>query len=103
MKPETAALAMSNLLPAGADTSMLGGLTHSDGLLGFGAGGSVYLRDAPGAQSKGTYGWGGAAGTLAWVDPVKNIRGTVMVNFMPSEHWPLRADLDKAFVADAMR
>lgn len=103
MKPETAALAMSNLLPAGADTSMLGGLTHSDGVLGFGAGGSVYLRDVPGAQGKGTYGWGGAAGTLAWVDPAKNIRGTVMVNYMPSEHWPLRADLDKAFAADAMR
>jgi CubicO group peptidase (beta-lactamase class C family) len=103
MKPETVALAMSNLLPAGADTTLLGGLTHSDGLLGFGAGGSVYLRDAPTGQSKGTYGWGGAAGTIAWVDPVKNLRGTVMVNYIPSEHWPLRDDLGKAFAADAMR
>jgi CubicO group peptidase (beta-lactamase class C family) len=103
MKPETVALAMSNLLPAGADTTLLGGLTHVEGLLGFGAGGSVYLQDAPTGQSKGTYGWGGAAGTIAWVDPVKNLRGTVMVNFIPSEHWPLRDDLNKAFAADAMR
>jgi CubicO group peptidase (beta-lactamase class C family) len=103
MKPETVALAMSNLLPAGADTTLLGGLTHVDGLLGFGAGGSVYLADAPSGQSKGTYGWGGAAGTLAWVDPVKNLRGTLMVNYMPSEHWPIRDDLYKAFAADALR
>lgn len=103
MRPGTVALAMSNLLPAGVDTTLLGGLTHVDGLLGFGAGGSVYLQDAPTGQSKGTYGWGGAAGTIAWVDPVKNLRGTVMVNFLPAEHWPLRDDLNKAFAADAMR
>ncbi len=103
MKPDTVALAMSNLLPAGADTTLLGGLTHAEGLLGFGAGGSVYLKDSPGVASKGTYGWGGAASTLAWIDPVKNIRGIVMVNYMPTEHWPLRADLDKALAADAMR
>lgn len=103
MKAETVALGMSNLLPAGADTTLLGGLTHVEGLLGFGAGGSVYLKDAPTGQSKGTYGWGGAAGTLAWVDPVKNLRGTLMVNYLPSEHWPLRDDLYKAFAADAPR
>ena len=38
--------------------------------MGFGAGGSVYLADVPGGAGKGTYGWGGAAGTIAWVDPV---------------------------------
>jgi len=103
MKPETVKLAMSNLLPAGADTSLLRGLTNVPGQLGFGAGGSVYLQDVPGAASKGTFGWGGAAGTIAWVDPVRNVRGTVMVNYMPSEHWPLRADLNQALAADLMR
>lgn len=100
MKPATVALAMSNLLPAGADTSMLGGLAGNAGKLGFGAGGSVYLADVPGVASKGTYGWGGAAATIAFVDPVRRVRGTVMVNYMPSEHWPLRADADKAIAAD---
>lgn len=103
MKPETARLAMSNLLPAGADTSLLGGVTKVAGQLGFGAGGSVYLADAPGVAGKGTYGWGGAAGTVAWVDPVKGSRGMVMVNYMPSDHWPLRDDLNKALAADMMR
>lgn len=103
MKPETVRLAMSDLLPAGTDTSMLHLVTGFAGKIGFGAGGSVYLEDAPGAASKGTYGWAGAAGTLAWVDPVRRVRGVIMVNYMPTEHWPLRSDLNKAFVADMIR
>ena len=99
MKPETVAMAMSNLLPEGADTSALGGLTGAV-KLGFGAGGSVYLADSPGVARKGTYGWGGAAGTIGFVDPARGVRGTVMVNYMPSEKWPLRADLNLALAAD---
>ncbi len=99
MKPETVRLAMSNLLPEGADTRLLNGLAGK-GKLGFGAGGSVYLEDMPGVAGKGTYGWGGAAGTIAFVDPVRRVRGVVMVNYIPSDHWPLRADADKAIAAD---
>ena len=100
LKPETAALAMSNLLPEGTDTSLLTGMSPVPGALGFGAGGSVYLVDVAGAAMKGTYGWGGAAGTIAWVDRARGVRGNVMVNYMPAEKWPLRADLNKALVAD---
>jgi CubicO group peptidase (beta-lactamase class C family) len=100
MKPETVRLAMSDLLPAGADTSLLNRLGNTGGKLGFGAGGSVYLESVAGSPGKGTYGWGGAAGTVAWVDPTRGVRGTLMVNYMPSEHWPLRADLNKALFAD---
>ncbi|PXA98986.1 serine hydrolase [Nostoc sp. 3335mG] len=103
LKPETAALAMSNLLPAGTDTSMLGAISGLAGKLGFGAGGSVYLQDVPGSAGKGTYGWAGAAGTLAWVDPGRGIRGVVMVNYMPAEKWPLRADINQAIAADFRR
>ena len=99
MKPETVAMAMSNLVPEGADMSLLGGLTGA-GKLGFGAGGSVYLADSPGVARKGTYGWGGAAGTIAFVDPARGLRGAVMVNYMPGEKWPLRADLNQALAAD---
>lgn len=102
MKPETVALAMSDLLPAGViypgAVANTGGAQGSD--QGFGAGGSVYLRDIPGGPSKGTYGWGGAAGTIAWVDPVKKIRGTVMVNYLPGDKWPLRKDATAAVYAD---
>jgi CubicO group peptidase (beta-lactamase class C family) len=99
LKPETVRLAMSNLLPGGADTGALSALGVTQGQLGFGAGGSVYLADSTAGPRKGTYGWGGAAGTIAWVDSGRKMRGTVMVNYMPSERWPLRSDFNKAIHA----
>jgi CubicO group peptidase (beta-lactamase class C family) len=102
MKPETAALMMSNLLPAGADTSLLNQLGNI-GKLGFGAGGSVLLEDKPGGPSKGTYGWGGAAGTIAWVDPARHTRGTIMDNYFPGEKWPLRGEIAAALATDTAR
>jgi len=102
LKPETAALMMSNLLPAGADTSLLNKLGNI-GKLGFGAGGSVLLEDRPGGPSKGTYGWGGAAGTSAWVDPARRTRGTIMVNYFPGDKWPLREEVTAALATDIAR
>lgn len=99
MKPETVALGMSNLLPEGADTSLLGAMS-TRGNLGFGAGGSVFLADVPGVAGKGTYGWSGAAGTIAWVDPTRHVRGVMMVNHIPGERGTLRADLNAAVTAD---
>ncbi|MBN8846795.1 MULTISPECIES: serine hydrolase domain-containing protein [unclassified Sphingomonas] len=106
MKPETAALAMSNLMPPGVTFGGLGDGTGGtmSAKMGFGAGGSVYLEDGPGGlPSKGTYGWGGAAGTIAWVDPAKKVRGTVMVQYFPSEKWPLRQEVVAALVKDVAR
>ncbi|MBM3927803.1 MAG: beta-lactamase family protein [Sphingomonadales bacterium] len=105
MKPDTVRLAMSNLLPPGVTFTGVGGATGGTQgpPMGYGAGGSVYLADVPGGASKGTYGWGGAAGTVAWVDPVKKIRGTVMVNYFPADRWPLRSDVIEALYADAAR
>jgi len=78
--------------------SVAGAEAVSGGRMGFGAGGSVYL-DGP---RKGTYGWGGAAATLGWVDPVHRLRGTIMVNYIPSDHWPLRAELLPAVQQDLL-
>ncbi len=106
MKPETAALAMSNLLPKGVTFEGIGGGTGGTAAavpMGFGAGGSVYLADKPGGASKGTYGWGGAAGTVAWVDPVRHARGTIMVNYFPADKWPLREEVPAALVKDFAR
>ena len=106
MKRETVALAMSNLLPAGIEYTSVSGNTggaQKGPKMGFGAGGSVYLEDKPGGASKGTYGWGGAAGTVAWVDPVKRVRGAVMVNYFPADKWPLREQVVPALVADLER
>ena len=102
IKPSTAALMMSNLLPTGVNFP--GAVANTGGASGpsqgFGAGGSVYLVDMPGGPSKGTYGWGGAAGTIAWVDPVRRLRATAMVNYIPSEKYPLRRDFTQALYAD---
>jgi CubicO group peptidase (beta-lactamase class C family) len=99
LKPETVAIAMSNLLPAGADTSILNETGKDTGVqLGFGAGGSVYLADVPGGPAKGTYGWGGAAGTIAWVDPVHKVRGVAMINLFGDT--PLKREVSKAIYAD---
>ena len=107
MKPETARLAMSNLLPAGVTFEGVRGRTGGTASavpMGFGAGGSVYLADGPGGfPSKGTYGWGGAAGTFAFVDPLKKLRATMMVNYFPADRWPLRQDIVAALGRDSAR
>jgi CubicO group peptidase (beta-lactamase class C family) len=108
MKPETVRLAMSNLLPAGVTFGGVGGATGGAAAnatpMGYGAGGSVYLADGPGGMpSKGTYGWGGAAGTVAFVDPVKKIRGTIMVNYFPADRWPIRREITAALATDLSR
>lgn len=102
MKPETVALATSNLLPAGVSFKGIGGPGDvGTGVpMGFGAGGSVTLADAPGGPGKGTYGWGGAAGTIAWVDRARRARGTIMVNYMPADKWPVRSETVKALLTD---
>ena len=64
----------------------------------------MYLADGPGGfPSKGTYGWGGAAGTIAFVDPARHVRGTVMVNYFPADRWPVRQQTVRALAQDAAR
>lgn len=105
MRTDTAKLAMSDLLPAGVTFGALpGGTGGTMGpRMGFGAGGSVILEDKADSFGAGTYGWGGAAGTIAFVNPVKKLRGTVMVNYFPGEKWPVRADTSKALQTDLAR
>lgn len=105
MKPETAKLAMSNLLPAGVEFGGVAGATGgtSGPKMGFGAGGSVVLEDKANSMGAGTYGWGGAAGTAAWVNPGKKIRGTIMVNYFPADKWPIRDETVKALISDMQR
>jgi len=105
MKPETAKLAMSNLLPPGVTFEGVSGATGGTAgpKMGYGAGGSVVLEDAANSNGADTYGWGGAAGTAAWVNPVKKIRGTIMVNYFPADKWPIRDETVKALMTDMAR
>ena len=95
LKTGTAKLALSNLLPATADTK--GSLVEGQG---FGAGGRVTLKptDAAGAGI-GTFGWGGAAATIAWVDPLRGIRASGYAQFMPDQSMPFTKDFGKAVYA----
>ena len=98
MKPQTAELMMSNLLPTGVSYTNQG---SSNGTTGFGAGGSVVLADSPDGAPKGTYAWGGAAGSKAWVNPITRTRGTIMVNYFPGEKYPVLKQTMAALLTDA--
>ena len=90
MSPKTAALAMSDLLPPAVSTdgAFLSGA-------GFGAGGRV----GKGAN-EGVYGWGGAAGTVAFVDPKRKLRAVCMAQYMPSNAYPFHENFAKWVLKD---
>jgi CubicO group peptidase (beta-lactamase class C family) len=91
MKEEAAKLAMSNLLNPGVSTEGTGVAGQ-----GFGAGGRVTINPDGFGAGMGTYGWGGAAGTIAWVDPTKGVRASGFVQFMPSDSMPFGKDFGKS-------
>jgi CubicO group peptidase (beta-lactamase class C family) len=75
-------LGTSNLLPAG--------VLFENGKVGFGAGGRVGLGDRA-----GTYGWGGAAGTVGAVDRVRKLRITGMTQVLGTDNGFLRDGLEE--------
>ncbi len=90
MKAETAKLAMSNILPPGAEV---------DGFVkgqGFGAGGRVTISAGTNGEGIGTFGWGGAASTIGWVDRTKQIRASGWVQLMTQGDQKFPVDLAKA-------
>ena len=66
-------------------------------VLGFGL---VTALGEEGVGSVGEYSWGGAAGTVFWIDPVEEIVVIGMVQLMASP-WPLREKL-KALTYEAI-
>jgi CubicO group peptidase (beta-lactamase class C family) len=59
---------------------------------GFGLGFAV-LSDpskSPDALSPGTFTWGGADGTLFWIDPVEELIGIMMIQINPYSHFNIR-------------
>lgn len=92
LAPEIAKLGMSNLLPEGADIKG----TWVNGA-GHGAGG----RSGLGAEA-GSFGWGGAAGTNAFLHTGLQLRATGMAQYMPSNALPFQADFPKWVLADVL-
>ena len=83
-------LGTSNLLPDGVSTRG----TFAEGT-GFGAGGRVGLGD-----QAGTFGWGGAAGTVAFADLRRGLRAALFTQYMPSEAYPIHGAFPAAVVKD---
>ena len=95
---KTLQYATTNHLPDGGDLASMGQAAFSettyDGI-GFGLGFSVVLDPAASQviSSAGTYGWGGAASTLFWVDPVEDLAVIGLTQLMPSSAYPIREEL----------
>ena len=64
---------------------------------GFGLGFGLVINSVNNSiiGSEGEYNWGGAAGTVFWIDPVENISVVSMIQLMSSP-WKLREDLKVA-------
>jgi CubicO group peptidase (beta-lactamase class C family) len=86
MSEEAVRVGTSNLIPATVDTtgSWLEGEGHGAG----------------GRSKDGSFGWGGAAGTLAAVDYNLGLRSTLFTQYMPSEAYPIRDEFLAAMEAD---
>lgn len=80
----------SNLLPAGVEGPAMMG-PASD----FGAGGRVGI----GAEA-GTFGWAGAAGTVAGVDMKRGLRSGIYLQFMPPNALPVLGEYQEALRQD---
>ena len=95
MTVATAKLGMSNLLPDGVD--LKGSWVVNQG---FGAGGRVGIGTA--ASPLGTYGWGGAAGTAAFVDTERKFRAGGYTQYMPSNVYPFQSNFSKYVYEDLL-
>ncbi len=87
--PKTVELMRANHLPPSLIPIGIG--DNVDAGYGFGLGVSV-LTDLPATStpgSVGNYAWGGAASTQFWIDPVENMFGIFMTQFMPAGHYPI--------------
>ena len=89
-------MAMSNLLPAGADTK--GTFVAGQG---FGAGGRVVLAPEAGGLSEGSYGWAGAAGTIAGIDRARRLRLGGYTQVLPAEAADFQGPVTRALIADS--
>ena len=61
---------------------------------GYGLGVGVFVEDFD-IIPKGVYTWGGAAGTQFWIDPVNNLFGIYMIQYMGNQEVMDRLDFTK--------
>lgn len=93
MQPETARLAMSNLLSDSVDRK--GSFIDGEG---FGAGGRVSLPTSPGGE--GIFGWAGAAGTIGFVHRGLGYRAAGYTQIMPPDAVSFQSKFGETFFKD---
>ncbi|RNJ63427.1 MAG: class A beta-lactamase-related serine hydrolase [Porphyrobacter sp. IPPAS B-1204] len=86
MSEEAVKVGTSNLLPATVD--LTGSWMEGEG------------HGAGGRSTGSTFGWGGAAGTLAAVDFDLDLRSCLWTQYMPSEAYPIRDEFLAAMEVD---
>jgi CubicO group peptidase (beta-lactamase class C family) len=96
--PRTLDYMASNHLPGNVDLNDMGQATFSEAAMagtGFGLGFSVVVDPAAlgSVSSVGEYGWGGAASTAFWVDPAEELSVLFLTQLVPSNTYPIRAQL----------
>jgi CubicO group peptidase (beta-lactamase class C family) len=98
LSPRTLAYMTRNHLPGGADLEQFGQPLYAEVPLrgvGFGLGFSVAVDPVRAGTlgNAGEYGWGGAASTAFWVDPVEQTTVLFFTQLMPSSAYPVRTYL----------
>jgi CubicO group peptidase (beta-lactamase class C family) len=92
LAPKTVELMTTNHLPP----SLLPIAMGEEQMPGFGFGlGFSVLIDAAHAgilASAGTHGWGGWASTKFWIDPQEELIGILMLQYIPSDTYPIGED-----------
>jgi CubicO group peptidase (beta-lactamase class C family) len=90
--PKTVKLMTTNHLPP-AFLPIAMGEVQMPGF-GFGLGFSVLIDAAQAGimASAGTHGWGGWASTKSWIDPQEQLIGILMLQYIPSDTYPIGED-----------
>ena len=93
-------LMTQNHLPGGADLQGFAtGLFADveDAGVGYGLGFSVMVDRAKNKSllSDGSFGWGGAASTVFWVDPQEDLTVSFYTQLLPSSTYPIRRELQQ--------
>ncbi len=96
LRPETVRLARSNLLPTGLNVQFFGNVLED-----IGVGAAMQVNRSATRIPPGVFGWGGAAGTGMWVDPVHRLHVVLMTQYFPPEiNLTFREDPVAAVYAD---
>ncbi len=90
--PETIKLMTQNHLAQGQYVDIM------DSTVGYGLGVGVFVEEYENIP-KGIYTWGGAAGTQFWIDPVNNLFGIYLIQYMGNEQVMDRFDYTKRVIS----